>query len=56
MGLFKRKPTGDDEAPRCPSCGERVPAGVRQCTMCGRSLADVPIEADSERAREAAGR
>ncbi len=44
MRLFKRKPTNEDMTTRCPDCGERVPAGVRQCTMCGRSLVDVPIE------------
>ena len=40
MGLFKRKPPIDDEAPRCPECRERVPEGATECAMCGRDLQD----------------
>lgn len=38
MALFKRKSKNDDD-PRCPSCGERVPPGANECAMCGRNLA-----------------
>lgn len=53
MALIKRKQTGEDVALRCPDCHERVPEGARQCSMCGRSLADVATEAARERASEA---
>jgi len=53
MALFKRKLTSEDVAVRCPHCHERVPGGVRQCTMCGRSVADVATEAARERAGDA---
>ncbi len=53
MRLFKRKPTNEDVTTRCPDCGERVPAGVRQCTMCGRDLDDVSATAERERADDA---
>ena len=56
MGLFKKKLSDDDDDVRCPNCGERVPAGSRQCTMCGRSLADVADEAARERAGDANAR
>jgi predicted RNA-binding Zn-ribbon protein involved in translation (DUF1610 family) len=39
MRLFKRK-TSDDEAVRCPDCGERMPEGVLRCAMCGHHLGD----------------
>ena len=53
MALIKRKAPSEDISPRCPNCHERVPEGARQCTMCGRNLADVATEAARERATEA---
>jgi hypothetical protein len=53
MGLIKRKHTSNSLAVQCPHCHERVPAGARQCTMCGRSLADVSSEAERERSSDA---
>ncbi len=53
MSLIKRKQASDDEPVRCPNCGERLPEGARQCTMCGRSVADVSAEAQRERAGDA---
>lgn len=50
MSLIKRKKGSDDESARCPNCRERLPEGARQCTMCGRSVADVSTEAQRERA------
>ena len=41
MRLFKRKHGRDEAAVRCPNCYEHVPKGVRECTMCGHSVADV---------------
>jgi rRNA maturation endonuclease Nob1 len=41
MGLFKRK-TSAAPAPRCPECGERVPAEAEECAMCGRDLSARP--------------
>ena len=52
MGLIKRKQSSEDVALRCPNCHECVPAGARQCTMCGHSLAD----AARDRASDAQGR
>jgi rRNA maturation endonuclease Nob1 len=41
MRLFKRK-TPPAPVPRCPECGERVPAEVEECAMCGRDLSAGP--------------
>jgi len=38
MRFFQRKPGSDDEAERCPRCGERVPEGAVECMMCGVAL------------------
>jgi hypothetical protein len=37
MRLFKRGAPGDD-AIKCPDCGERVPDGAHECSMCGHDL------------------
>ena len=37
MRLFKRAKQAD-AVPKCPGCGERVPAGALECSMCGRDL------------------
>jgi rRNA maturation endonuclease Nob1 len=37
MKLFKRTEIVD-EAPRCPTCGERVPEGAESCAMCGHAF------------------
>lgn len=37
MRLFKRAQHGH-EAPKCPGCGERIPADALECSMCGRDL------------------
>jgi ribosomal protein L37AE/L43A len=54
MRLFKRDNPAND-APRCPSCGERVPDGVHECAMCGYDLADGARDG-SRRAVHAEGR
>jgi hypothetical protein len=43
MSLFTRKPD-EREPKRCAGCGERLPEGARECTMCGRRVepADAP--------------
>jgi hypothetical protein len=46
MGLFKRKPPIDHQAPRCPACNERVPEGATACAMCGRDLHDFAARAE----------
>ena len=38
MGLFRRKPTVEDEPARCPLCNERVPEEATECAMCGADL------------------
>ena len=55
MDVIKRKHS-NTVAGQCPHCHERVPAGARQCAMCGRSLADVSSEAERERSSDARGR
>jgi DNA-directed RNA polymerase subunit RPC12/RpoP len=37
MSLFKRK-AADDDVPKCPACGERVPEGAARCAMCGHAF------------------
>ena len=37
MRLFKRAKHAH-AAPKCPGCGERLPAGALECSMCGRDL------------------
>jgi predicted amidophosphoribosyltransferase len=56
MGVIKRKHISSPLAGQCPHCHERVPVGARQCTTCGRSLADVSSEAERERRSDAQGR
>jgi hypothetical protein len=37
MRLFKRANHIDD-VPKCPECGERIPKGALECSMCGHDL------------------
>ena len=47
MGLFRRKPTIEDEPERCPLCSERVPEEATECAMCGADLR--PLRPGSDR-------
>ena len=37
MRLFKRAKQADDVT-KCPECGERIPVGALECSMCGHDL------------------
>jgi hypothetical protein len=37
MRLFNRAKQ-PDAAPKCPECGEQIPAGAHECSMCGHDL------------------
>jgi len=50
MGLFTRK-SDEPEPKRCAECGERLPDGARECTMCG-----YPVEPADEPAEKVQGR
>ncbi len=57
MGLFRRKRGSDEQAERCPQCGEPLPEEAVECMMCGTDLRPLrrergpdgvePVEADS---------
>jgi hypothetical protein len=50
MRLFRRK-RSDEEAARCPRCGEPVPEGALECMMCGvalEPLREVPSDEEAK--------
>jgi uncharacterized membrane protein YvbJ len=49
MGLFTRN-ADELEPERCPQCGERLPEGARECTMCGE-----PVDPADEAAEKVQG-
>jgi predicted amidophosphoribosyltransferase len=44
MRLFRRKPTNELEAERCPYCREPLPDDATKCMMCGASLPQAALE------------
>ena len=56
MGLFRRKPIGDDQVERCPRCREPLPDGADECMMCGVALDPLRGVQSSEEATVASER